>query len=160
MPVAPTFVPFRGEDQFQLIGYVYSQDRSFPMLIHEVYVRVRCTMCTTRIVGPLDFGDHKHTPACYSLTTFLNTYPTTREPVPFSFCQTVEVIITLFRVRSWREDNKQHILASSVRHESMRFVLAGESEDEVYGNKRLPEDDLKKTFRMYCLQFHQQICDV
>jgi len=63
------------------------------------------------------------------LQHFLNTSPNTREPVPFSFCQAVEVIMTLFRVYSWREDNKWGILASSVRHESMRFVLAGVLED-------------------------------
>lgn len=78
----------------------------------------------------------------------------------FSFCQAVEVIITLFRVYCWREDNKQGIVASSVRHENMRFVLAGVVEDELNSNKTRPEDDLKKTFRKYCLQFHQQICDV
>jgi hypothetical protein len=51
--------------------------------------------------------------------------------VPFSFCQALKVTIALFRVYSWREDNKQGIVASSVRQENMPFVFAGVSEDEV-----------------------------
>jgi len=76
------------------------------MLMREVRVRVQCTMSTTRIVGPVDFRDQKHTPTCYSLTTFFEHLSYSREPVPFSFCQAVEVILALFRVYSWREDNK------------------------------------------------------
>jgi hypothetical protein len=55
------------------------------MVIREVKVGVWCTMSTTRIVVSVDFGDQKHTPTCYILTTFFKHLPDYERTSAFFF---------------------------------------------------------------------------
>jgi len=72
------------------------------MSIREVKVGVWCTMSTARIAGPViseTINTHRH-------IIFLQYFLNTTGPVPFSFRQAVEIIIALFRVYYWRENNQ------------------------------------------------------